>query len=132
MDKYATVLLEILRKTIDKYRRQTLVVALFNLYYVFYIVFVKRINWCIVPHIIVQIDLPVDGVCTHSTKTKLAVKHEDMWNMSAVEANLPQQPLRGHFEERMFVILSSMAQSVGYNMRDNRVILGENYWTFTS
>jgi len=59
MDNYATALIENLRKTsecdvmFDKQRRQTLHLALFNLCYVFYIVFVKRVKWCIVPHIIV-------------------------------------------------------------------------------
>jgi len=76
MDKYNTALLENLRKTsecdvmFDKHRRQTLTVALFNLCYVFYIVFVKRIEWCIVSHIIVQMDLPMDGVCIYSPKTR--------------------------------------------------------------
>ena len=55
----------------DKFRRQTLAVALFNLCYVFYIVFDKRIKWCIVPHIIAEMGLPVDGVCIHSHKTRL-------------------------------------------------------------
>jgi len=77
MDKYATALIESLRNTsecdvmFDKYRRQTLTVALFNLCYVFYFVFVKRIKWCIVRFTIVQMGLPVDGVCIHSPKTRL-------------------------------------------------------------
>jgi hypothetical protein len=58
-------------------------VAFFDLCYVFYIVFVQRIKWCIMPHIIVQMDLPVNG-----------------YEQSAVEANLPNY----HFEESMFVI----------------------------
>ena len=66
MDKYDTALIEKLRKTseydvmFDKLRHQTLAVALFILCYVFCIVVVKRIKWCIVPHIIVQMGLP-DG-----------------------------------------------------------------------
>jgi len=52
-------------------------------------VFVKRIQWCIVLHIVVQMDMPVDGVCIRSTKTRLvarlAVKHEQ----NVVYANLP-------------------------------------------
>ena len=55
----------------DKHRRQTLAAALFNLCYVFYIVFVKRVKWCIVQYIIVELDLPVDGVRIHSPKTRL-------------------------------------------------------------
>jgi len=66
-----------------KQRRLTLNVALFNLSYTFYIVFVKRIKWCIV-----QMDLSVDVVYIYSSKTKLvwrlAPKHEQL----AVEANL--------------------------------------------
>jgi len=49
----------------------SLVWHLFNPRYVFYIVFVKRIKWRIVPHIIVQTDLPVDGMSINSHKTKL-------------------------------------------------------------
>jgi len=60
IDKYATALIE--------NRRQTLAVALFNLCYVLYIVFVRRVKWFIVPLIIVQMDLPVDGVCICSKK----------------------------------------------------------------
>ena len=76
MEKYATALIENLRKTsecdvmFDKHRRQTLAVALFNKCYAFYIVFVKRIKWCFVPHIIVQMDPPVDGVCINSPQNK--------------------------------------------------------------
>ena len=40
----------------DKHRPQKLAGTLFNLFYVFYIVFLKRIQWCIVPHLIVQMD----------------------------------------------------------------------------
>ena len=169
----AETLIENLRKTsecdvmFDKHRRQTLAVALFNLCYVFYIVFVKRIKWCIVPHIIVQMDLPVDGVCINSPKTRLVCAIGWGKKLCAVEANLPTY----YFEEHMFVISPSMARSVGYDMKsvrltedaiptifdklgnakpkrisslmeklnrkrvcmsDNRVILGANYWTFTS
>jgi len=75
----AETLLENLPKTsecdvmFDKQRRQTLHVALFNLCHLFYIVFVKRIKYCIVPHSIVQMGLPVDGVCIHSPKTRTYV-----------------------------------------------------------
>jgi len=77
IDKCATGLIENLRKTsecdviFDKTRHQTLAVALFILCYVCYIVFVKRVKWCIVMLIIVRMDLPVDGVCIHSPKTRL-------------------------------------------------------------
>ena len=77
MDKFATALIENLRKTsecdviFDKHRRQTLAMFLLNLCYVFYIVFVRRVNWCIMPPIIVQVDLSVDGVCFRSMKTRL-------------------------------------------------------------
>jgi len=77
IDKYATALIKNLWKTskcdvmFDKHRWQTIAVALFNLCYVFYIVFVKRIKWCIVSHIIVQMGLPVVRVCIHSHKTRL-------------------------------------------------------------
>ena len=64
MDKYATALIENLRKTSE------CDVALFNPRYVFYIIFIKLIKWCIVPHIIAQMDLPVDEVCIHSSKNK--------------------------------------------------------------
>ena len=37
-----------------KQRTKTLHVALFNLCYVFHIVFIKHIKWCIVSHTIVQ------------------------------------------------------------------------------
>ena len=50
------------------------------------------------PHIIVQMDLPVDLVCINSPKkqdsiARLAAKHEQ----SAVQSNLPTY----HFKERM-------------------------------
>jgi len=73
----APTLIDNLRQALEcsvmvvKQRHQTLHVALFNLYYVFSGVFVKSIKWCIVPHIIVKVGLPVDGVCTHSPKTRL-------------------------------------------------------------
>ena len=75
MEKYVTALIKNLRKTsecdviFDKQRHQTLAVALLNMYYVFYIVFVERIKWCIVQHIIVQMGLSVDGVCINSQTT---------------------------------------------------------------
>ena len=56
----AELLIENLRKTLEcdilfaKQRRQTLYVALLNLCYVFYIVFIKHIKWFIVSHTIVQ------------------------------------------------------------------------------
>ena len=52
----AESLIENLRKTLeyDKQRPQTLHVALFNLCYVFYIIFIKHIKWCIVSHTNVQ------------------------------------------------------------------------------
>ena len=91
-----TAVIKNLRKTsecdvmLDKHKRQTLAVALFNLCYVFYIVFVKRIKWCIVPHIIVQMDLRVVGVCINSPKTRLVCAIEKKMNrQSAVETNLP-------------------------------------------
>ena len=74
MDECVTVLIEYPRKTsqsvviFDKYRRQTLTVALFNLYYVFYIVRVKHVQWCVASLITVHIDLPLDGVCIRSQK----------------------------------------------------------------
>ena len=55
----------------DKHRRQTLGVTLFNVCFVLYIVFGKRIKWFIVTHIIVQMGLPVDGVRIHPPKTRL-------------------------------------------------------------
>jgi len=62
--------------------------------YKFYIVFVKCIQCYIVPHVIVQMGLPVDGVCIHSPKQDsfewLAAKQEE----NAVEANLLQQSLQ--------------------------------------
>ena len=85
MDKYATALFENLRKTsehyviFDKHRHQILAVALFNLCYVFYIIFVKHIKWCVVRLIIVQMDLPVDGVCTRSSKTRLVCVIGCLW-----------------------------------------------------
>ena len=54
----------------------------------FYIVFVKRIKWCIVSHIIVQMDLPVDGVCIHFPK------QDSFARLETVEVNLPQQALQ--------------------------------------
>jgi len=74
MDKYATAITENLRKTsecdviFDKQRRQTLVVALFNLCYVLYIALLHVQKWCIVPLIIVQMGMPADGVCIRSPK----------------------------------------------------------------
>jgi len=70
----AETLIENLWKTSEcdvifaKQRRQALQVALFNLYYVFYIVFFKPIKLSRVPHTIVQIGVGVDGVCIHSPK----------------------------------------------------------------
>ena len=55
------------------YKHLTLAVALFNLCYMFYIVFVKHIKWCMVPHIIAQMGLPVDGVCINSAKLVCAI-----------------------------------------------------------
>ena len=52
-------------------------------------------------------DLPVDGVCINSPKTK-----RDRLRKSAV-----QWKPTYHFEERIFVISSSMARSVGYGMK---------------
>ena len=68
---------------------QTLTVAMFNLCYVFCIVFIKGVKLCFVPLIIVKMGLTVDGVCNHlhPPKKKLAAKHEQ----SAMEAKLPQQ-----------------------------------------
>jgi len=69
----AVTLIDNLRKTLQcdvifaKQRRQTLHVALFNLCCVFY----KRIKWCIVSHIFVQMDLSVDGVGINSPKTNI-------------------------------------------------------------
>jgi len=80
----ATTLIENLRKTSEcdvmfaKQRRQTLHVAVFNPSYVFYIVFVKHIKCCIVPHIIVQMGLPVDGFIPpkQDSFARIAAKHE--------------------------------------------------------
>ena len=83
--------------------------VLFNLCYLFYIVFVKCIKSCIVPHIIVQMDLPVDGVCINSPKTRIVCASGcETWtecNGSQL-ANLPLSP--------------SMARSVGYDMKSVR------------
>ena len=76
----ARALLEILQKTLGcagmfhKHRRQNLIVAFFNLCYVFYIVFVKRIKWCIVRHIVVQMDLAVDELFIHPPKTRFVLR----------------------------------------------------------
>ena len=86
MDKYATVLIENLRKTsecdvmFDTYRCQTLAVAFFNLFCVFYIVFVKRIKLCIVARIIVEMGMPVYGVCIRSPKTRLVWAICETWS----------------------------------------------------
>ena len=56
----AETLIQNLRKTLEcdvnfaNQRPQTLHVALFNLCYVFHIIFIKHIKWCIVSHTIVQ------------------------------------------------------------------------------
>ena len=68
MDKFATNLIENLLETsecdvmFDKHRRQTFAVALFKPCYMFCIFFIKRLKWCIVPDIIVQMGLPADRV----------------------------------------------------------------------
>jgi len=90
----------------DKHRFQTLTVAFFNLCYVFYIVFVNRIKCCIVPPIIVQMELPVGALIPpkQDSFARLAANHKQ----SVVEANLPTE----HFEERMFIISSSIDQLI--------------------
>jgi len=131
-------------------RCQTLHVALFNLCYMFYIVFVKHIKWCIVSHIIVQMVLGVDGVCAGCCETWT----ENSGSKLAIASSAGDT-----------VISPSMARLVGYHTKsaiptifdklcdakpkrisslmeklnrkricvsDNRVILRENYWIFTS
>jgi len=53
----AEILFENLRKN-----SETLHMALFNLCYVFHIVFIKHIKWCIVSHTIVQRIIPVHQI----------------------------------------------------------------------
>ena len=48
---------------------------------------------------------------------RLAAKREQ----SAILANLPQQTLRGHFDEWMFITSLSMTQSVGYDKKSVRL-----------
>ena len=90
--------------------------TLFNLCYVFYIVFVKCIKWCIVPDMIMQMDMAVDGVCINFPKTWLicAICCETWTECSASQLNY-------HFEERMFVILLAIAWLVGYDMKSVRL-----------
>ena len=61
--------------------------------------------YLIVPHIIVTLDLSVDGVCIHSPKIN-SVRLKPTY----------------HFDEHMFVISPSMARSDGYDMKSARLI----------
>ena len=111
MEKYTTASIENLRKTsecdvmFDKHRRQTLAVTLFNLCYMFYVVFVKCTKLCIVPHIIAQIDLPKDEVYIYvfiSTTTKqtrlICAIGWESWTKCHCKF------CGTHFEDRMFLI----------------------------
>ena len=81
----------------DKHRRQTLAVTSFNPCYAFYIVSDKRKQWCIVPHIIVQMGLPVDGICTDSPKTRLVCTIGcETWT-GCSGSQLVKLPLRGTY-----------------------------------
>ena len=50
----AETLIENIRKTKTKPRPQTLHVAWYNMCYVFHVVFIKHIKWCILLHKVVQ------------------------------------------------------------------------------
>jgi len=103
----------------DKHRRRTLAVALFNLCYMFYIVFLKGIKWGIVPHIIVQMGLPLNGPSLQN-KTRL---RDWLRNTKRVQwkPTCHSKLCGRHFGERMFVISLSMARSVGYDMKSVRL-----------
>ena len=146
----------------DKHRRQTLAVALFNLYYRLDSVLVKCVKWSIVPLILVHSFPP-----KQDSFAWLVAKHEQ----STVEANLSQQALQETILETTFVISPSLVRSIGYDLKsvglkgnvvptisvkqhdpkpkqisnlmgklnrkrvcmsNNRVIMWENYWRFTS
>ena len=152
MDKYATFLIENLRKTSecdvmsDKHIRQTLTVALFNLCYAFYIAFVERIKCYIMPHKIVQVGLPVDGVCIHFPKTRFvwAIGCETWTECSGSQLVTASSGLCGrHFEKVCSLFLRLWHDQLVMTwmeklnrkracMSDNRIILGTKYWPFTS
>jgi len=98
MDKYATALIENLQNvtsclTNKDAKRSTWPYLICVTCFILSLV--KGKKWCIMPHIIVQIGLPVDGVCIHSPPTRLICTIGcETWSESAVEANLPQQSLR--------------------------------------
>ena len=113
----ATALIENVRKTsesevmLDKHWRQTLTMALFNLCYVFYVVFVKRIKWCIVPYIIERMTSVYSIRWSFSFPQNKTCLRDWLRNMNRAQwkPTCHSKLCRWHFEVRMLVISRSIA-----------------------